>query len=76
VRILLNIQYFFHHNNYEINLIHPYPLRAFQQYRKHGKKHSSLGDFNDRKKASNSLCNGFAQYYMTMINILFQRATP
>jgi hypothetical protein len=36
--------------HYETNLVHPYSLRAFQQYQKHNKRHHGLWDVNMTNK--------------------------
>jgi hypothetical protein len=51
---LFNIQYLLHcrSKHYETNLVHPYSLKAFQQYNEHGNKHYGLGDFNMTNKTN------------------------
>jgi hypothetical protein len=81
MKISFNIQELLHCKSklHETKSMHPFSSRAFQRDQEQTLKNPSLVDLiniNKTKQTSNSLRNGFAQCYMTMINILFQIPTP
>jgi len=67
---LLNIQWLFHYGlkHYEINSVHTYTTRAFQEYQEHNKRCYGLGDLNIVTNKTNKLPSFIRRYIVPCAN--------